>query len=838
MVIAMLNINKIYQKNLKDLLEELNTNLSGLSQAQVLDNLNKYGSNNIKTPLFYRLKKVLFPLFNIFTILLFIAGVLNYFFDEKSSAIFIFICIIINALIQFIETYHIGRIINALKSELNVRVMTLRDSKILQIFSQDLVIGDIVVMKAGEIAAADLRIVKAKDCLVDQAIITGESELISKTAELNSGPEDLEIYLQSNMLWSGSRLVSGSLTAVVVGVGSTSYIGSLSNDLGNIRKSYFQDKLDKIIGKILFALSLISAGVFALSLMRGMEFLEAMKFSTIVLVAAVPEGLILGTTLVFAISIGRISKYNGLVKDFRSLEDLGLISMAVFDKTGTLTTGELQLIAIDLIKSGKDFDLTNFILINDAGIAEDPLDQALEKYLGDSDKTRQQQDFVKIYFNQQYRLSGNLNIKLQHMYLKGAPEYIVKYCVESKDLAREIIQKTKKEMQKGRRTLIIAELAIEQEYQSLEKLFSKNKNFKLISLGVLIYSEELNKKSALAIENLAKIAVQSKLVTGDHAISAQAIAAELKIINSEEEVFSSDKLSSTQKFNKALLNKLNKVKVFARTLPHQKKELVNIWQKNHVVAFVGDGVNDMLSLENSAVGISFLDSSEIAKSSAGIILRDHNLNLLYQAINFSRQTIRNAQKMIFFILVTNLSEVLLIVFALAIGLPSPITPLQLLWINIITDTIITLPIGVFWPKKESYNKINNDILSGHQIINIFILGSINALLLVLAVAFYNQIGLEHRVIQDYVFIAIMIGQGCLALVFRSLNNKLDKIRIWQNKLLISVILLLILVHAIFIKYGLFGFLISKQTPISDAVLFGLVIGLIISLCASILKRSN
>ncbi len=836
----MLKIDKRYKENIEKLIKDFDTNItSGLSDTQAFINRQKYGGNTLNSSLLIKIKKLCLPLINVFTILLLLAGGLNFYLGEKTSAIFIFICVIVNACIQLVETFHIDRIINSLKKELNLQVKVIRNKKQVTIPNHELVIGDIVLMKSGEIAGADLRIIKAQDCLVNQAIITGESELIAKTEVFSEDKQELEIYQQANMVWSGSRLASGSLTGLVVGVGSSSYLGTLSRDLGNVRKSYFQGKLDRVLQKILIVLSLISVGVFCLSVIRGVSVVESLKFSTIVLVAAVPEGLILGTALVFAISISRISKLGGLVKDFRALEDLGLITMVVFDKTGTLTTGKLKLVELELLFQDKDFDLANFITTDSSNQTEDPVDLAIQEYLKKSNKYLASQELVKIYFNQQYRLSGNVDSKSKKVYLKGAPEYLVRYCIESKDLAAAVSKKTKSTMLSGNRTLIIAELKILDNYRSLEQLLSSPKKFQLTTLGILKYSEKLNSQAPEAVTNLHSIGIDSKLVTGDHALSAQLIASELKIIHSAEEVFSSNKLSLSQKFNKTILKKLQKVKVFARTLPHQKKELVNFWQKEQVLAYVGDGVNDMLSLENSAVGVSFLGSSEVAKSSAGLILRSPDLNILYQAINFSRQTIRNAQKMIFFILFTNLSEVLLIIFTLAIGLPSPISSLQLLWINIVTDTVITLPIGAYWPNKVNPKiVVSRDILSNQQIINLFILATINALMLVLAVAFYHQIGIENKVIQDYMFIAIMIGQGCMALVFRNLNNQIDKIRIWQNKPLLITVFSLILLHFWLIKNNFLGFLLSEQTPILDAVLFGLAVAYFSSLCALIIKRHN
>jgi len=672
----------------------------GLSEKQVIGLREKFGENLIPSKekttwpsiLLSQLKS---PLIYI----LIIIGFISLFFKEYLDVILIWSVIILNTLMGFFQEYHVEKTLTALRKILKPKAIVVREGKRKEIESKELVPGDLVILNSGDKVPADGKIIEGVNLLINEAILTGEEEAIAKTAKQ-----------ENNLVFMGTMVISGRGIIEVLNIGKETAIGKIEQNLASIKekKTPIQLKLEefsKSLGKIIIIVCMV---IFLVGLLYRINILEMFRFSIILAVAAIPEGLPIAITVILALGMRRILKRNGLVKKLISIETLGSASVICTDKTGTLTEGKMKVVKTDFLDEEKA--LLALILNNEQ---RSGLEVALWDYAKDEKKLNPQEIFDKtkrVYdepFDSERKYSMTINeVKNEEVaFLKGAPEIILSFCRISEEEKNKILRKIEKWADEGLRILGAA-------FKEKGNLKEKKEFSWLGLIGII---DPIRKDVKEAILSAQEAGIKIKIVTGDYRKTAERVAANLGFKLNPKNVLEGQELEVISE--EELKKKIDDIIIFSRVAPHQKQKIVKVLQeKGEVVAMTGDGVNDALALKKADIGVALGSASEVAKEAADLILLDNNFKTIIAAVEEGRLIFSNIKKVVSYVLSNSFVEIFLIFGSIILNLPYPLTIVQILWLHLICDGPPDIILG-FEPKEKDLMKERPENLQRESILS-------------------------------------------------------------------------------------------------------------------------
>lgn len=728
----------MYQKNLENIISDLETNKSiGLSNSEVKKRLEKDGKNEFtkkkKQSLFV---KFLLQFKDVLIIILMLAAIISFIVEpnEWIESVIIFVVIFVNAILGVFQENKAEKSLEALEKMSSPLCKVLREGVMVQENSSNLVVGDIIVVEAGDFIPADARIINCSNLKVDESALTGESVPVDK--HNNEIIENqLPIGDQKNMLFSSTFVTNGRAEAVVIATGMNTEIGRIAGMLLVDHKEVtpLQHKLSQV-GKVIGILSIIICIiVFVLEYFSTKNSLYSFKTAIALAVAAIPEGLATVVTIVLAIGVNNMAKVNAIVKKLPAVETLGCTSIICSDKTGTLTQNKMTVVEVyrDIIK--KTNQLTDedkqmiqyFALCSDAEIN---VVDGVEKRIGDPTET------ALIELNNLYGLDIN-NIKrlgdvpfdsIRKMMTviclidnkivaitKGAPDIIIKNSLHNSKTKTNLeyaLQVNNNMAVRALRVLGMGYKVYDKLPDRIDESIEKDLNF----LGLVGMVDPSRPEVKDSIEIAKKAGLKTIMITGDHVVTAQAIAKDLGILTENTKAISSSELANLS--DDELYEHIEEYVVYARVSPEDKVRVVNAWQrKNKVVAMTGDGVNDAPVLKKADIGCAMgITGTDVAKETADMILVDDNFATIITAIKEGRGIYANIKKCVKYLLSSNIGEVLTIfiasILALIIGnkIGVPLSPIHLLWINLITDSLPAFGLGMERATNDLMNEPPRD----------------------------------------------------------------------------------------------------------------------------------
>ena len=725
-------MKQYYLQTKDEVLKEFKTSTDGLSTGQAKENLAKYGKN----ALVEGKKKTAFQVFleqfkDLMVIILIIAAVISAFTGDLESTLVIIAVLILNAILGTVQHVKAEKSLESLKSLSSPSAKVLRNGEKIEIDSKDVVPGDIMLLEAGDMVTADGRILDNYSLQVNESSLTGESTNIDK-ADVDF---DHEIPLgdRLNMVYSSSLVTYGRANVLVTGTGMNTEIGKIASLMNETkeRRTPLQVSLDKFSSKLATAILIICAIVLGLQIWRGQPIMDALLFAVALAVAAIPEALSSIVTIVQAMGTQKMAKENAIIKNLAAVESLGSVSVICSDKTGTLTQNKMTVEDIYIggeVLKPEQLDLGNqlhryllydAVLNNDSSLKDgksigDPTESALlEMYrkvpgidlgnnqlgLSESDLrgllTRQQE----VPFDSDRKLMSTKHLihTVPTIFVKGAIDVLLDRCdnIRIGDEVRPITDEDRKKIlaqnehfsENGLRVLTFA-------YKEKDEDLSPETEHGFTFIGLVSEMDPPREESVEAVARAKKAGIRTVMITGDHKVTAVAIAKKIGIFNDGDIAVTGlelDKMSDEE-----LEQKIEKISVYARVSPENKIRIVNAWQKkDKIVSMTGDGVNDAPALKKADIGVAMgITGTEVSKDAASMILADDNFATIIKAVANGRTVFENIKNAIMYLLSGNLSAIITVLFASIGGFSVPFIAVQLLFINLVTDSLPALAIGM------------------------------------------------------------------------------------------------------------------------------------------------
>ncbi|MGO3701766.1 MAG: cation-translocating P-type ATPase [Candidatus Saccharimonadales bacterium] len=825
-----------YTQSTQKTLQSLKTAPSGLTPSDAKERLSTYGRNEVKvskTPLW---KIIVEPFANIFMAVLGVATVLSVWHGEWLDASIIGFIMLVNALIFYIQTYSTQKVLRTLAKKTQQKALVIRGGKETEVDVTLLVPGDIVLLGEGEKIPADGRVINSNQLRVNESQLTGESEPISKNTTVVHS--EAPLYERTNMVYQGSFVIGGNASFAVTATGSKTEFGAIASLVKKDELvSPIQRKIDKLISQIIMVILALAVVAFGLSIANGMEWLEAVRFVLALAVSAVPESLPIAISVVLVLGMRRMAAKKALVQTMRSIETIGAVTTIASDKTGTLTQNKLSLATtwqpqdttVDLAQHAmKTISLSGHSL-------SDPLDIAIDDFAKSEGIQRKQAPLTSFAFDQDLAMSGSLwhDGKRYGLYIKGAPEHILRRSKVSSTIQREVLAALKELTSKGYRVIAIAHATIDKPIDSLDHIPPKTA---LTFDGLLAVADQLRPEAKKAIQAAQKAGVSVRMITGDHLETAYFIGKTLGMASTRDQIFDARTMDSMT--DDELAKTLKDVRVFARVIPEQKYRLLTILKRNNITAMTGDGVNDVPALSSAHVGLAMGSGSHIAKDAGDIILLDDNFKTIIDALREGRTIISNVRRMLYYLLSTNAGEIMTMMFSLFVGLPIPLVPVQILWVNLVTDTFMVIPLGLEPASKtvleQKPTSPKAPILPRHMIVRMLLIAlSMAALTIGGFVYFLHTHGLEYA--RTVAFHILVLTQIANAFCARSdLESLLVRIRTWSTPFYLGLSAT-IATHALSLFTPLGEFLHMTKLETKDYLVTGLLALIIPIILSEVLK---
>jgi len=746
-----------YKENTEQLYENLQTSEQGLSSAEVTKRLKEYGENKLAIKKDSIWKIILEPFKNVFVAVLVVAALVSGLSGHMLDAVIIAVIITVNSGIFYSQQYATSRVLRSLKKHSIQQVTAIRNGQPTTISSLFLVPGDIIELGEGERIPADARIVHTDSLQIDESSLTGESVPVQKHA--STLDSDKQIYEQDNMVFQGTYVLGGGARAVVVETaGRTEFgkIATLASD--DHTTSPVQAKINDLITLLVKVVGVLAVIVFILSLIRGIPSAEALRFVLSLTVSAVPEGLPVALTVIIVLGMRRMAKQKALVRNFKAIEDIGLVTTIATDKTGTLTKNHLSVVEHWSLGQA---DVLQMIAktIDTASAPTDPLDQAI---LANGKPGHAVDKFFA--FDLALRMSGAYIQKDKLVYIKGSPEHILSKSHLSKEQHHEAESAMHKFASKGYRVIAFGTYTTDSTPGTLAVIKSHEIDF----VGFVAFADELRPEAKGAIRAAHEAGISVRLITGDHYETAFNIGKQIGLATHIDQII---KGSDLPKDGQSMAATIRDKTVFARILPEDKFRILKALKQTEITAMTGDGVNDVPALANAHVGIAMGSGSDIARDAGGIVLLNDNFATIIKAISEGRKIFDNIRRMLFYLLSTSLGEVLTMIGALLFGLPLPVTAIQILWINLVTDTAMVLPLGLE-PAEDGHMKRPprrpRDPLLSRLLLSRMVLISMTMATVTLGVVLaLGQQGFDTAYIQTVAFMALIAAQWMNAFNARS-----------------------------------------------------------------------
>ncbi|MDD2396647.1 MAG: cation-translocating P-type ATPase [Tissierellia bacterium] len=723
-----------YLKSIIETCEELNTVQStGLSQEEAKKRLLSDGPNALvekkgKT----KLQMFLAQLKDTLIYILFAAAAISIALNEITDAIIILLVVLLNAVIGMVQESKAEAALEALKNLSSPNAMVRREGRVMEIPAGELVVGDVVILEAGRIIPADLRLIQSVNLKIEESALTGESVPVDKNAELVTDKE-VGIGDRLNMAFSSTSVSYGRGEGVVVYTGMDTEIGKIAAMINESTEELtpLQKRLNDL-GKVLGIVAVvIVVAMFGIAVLQGRDIIEMFITAIALAVAAVPEGLTAVVTIVLALGVTRMVKVNTIVRKLPAVETLGAVSIVCSDKTGTLTQNKMTVTKVYLDGEIKDTDdlsyennklfLDGFILCNDASTANntrigDPTELALLDMGDKINISREGLEETNPRINEQSFDSARKLMTTVHKdqsgkvmsYTKGAMDILLKRCnkvyingetIDINDIHIENINKAASEMAKG--ALRVLALGIKEDDDSASEEA-------LTFVGLVGMIDPPRPEAKASVKTLKKAGIRTIMITGDHKDTALAIAKELGIAEDEAQCITGTELNELTQ--EQLNERVCDIRVFARVSPEHKVMIVKAFKSNgSIVSMTGDGVNDAPSLKAADIGVAMgITGTDVAKGASDMVLTDDNFATIEKAVAEGRGIYGNIKKTVLFLLSSNFGEVISMFSAIAAGLIAPLQSIHILWVNLITDSLPALALGVDPKSRDIMNEKPRD----------------------------------------------------------------------------------------------------------------------------------
>lgn len=720
---------EFYQCPKEQVFSEMESDPNGLSPKEAQDRLDRYGPNQLAESKKKSVARIFLEQFvDLLVIILIAAAVISMISGNTESTLVIFAVLLLNAVLGTVQTVKAEKSLAALKAMAAPKTKVMRSGIVLEIPSAEVVPGDIMILEAGDLVAADGRIVENYVLKVDESSLTGESDAVEKTSKALEG-DHVALGDLRNMVHSGSLVTYGRAHVLVTATGMSTELGKIALLMNETkqRKTPLQVSLDRFSGKLAIAVISICILVFLLSVFRShMSVLDSLMFAVALAVAAIPEALGSIVTIVLAIGTQKMAKQNAIIKDLKAVESLGCVSVICSDKTGTLTQNKMTV--THFYADGSLFDVDELdmdnvahcslvhigVLASDAVTDEDtgriigdPTEAALVrvgKNVGINETVFRSQypRFGEVAFDSDRKMMSTLHLlgeEVPTMMTKGAIDSLLDRCefiftangIAPLDEAakEEILAVNEKLSKEGLRVLTF----VQREIDSVRELcFDDEDHFTFV--GLMAMMDPPREESIASVADAATGGIRTVMITGDHKITAAAIARKIGILREGDLAVDGIELDGMS--DEELDGKLKDISVYARVSPEHKIRIVSAWQRlGSIVSMTGDGVNDAPALKSADIGVAMgITGTEVSKDAASMILVDDNFATIVKAVINGRGIYANIKHSIQFLLSGNMAGIICVLFASLMGLPAPFEPVHLLFINLLTDSLPAIAIGM------------------------------------------------------------------------------------------------------------------------------------------------
>jgi Ca2+-transporting ATPase len=717
---------KYYLESAKEVLNAVDSSPEGVTELQARKKIEEYGKNKLAEPPKDSLVKRFFQqLAEPMTIILIaaaaISAITSAYANESFADVFIILAVvIINAVLGVYQEHKAEKAIDALQEMAAATSKVLRDGSLVQVKSEDLAVGDVVVLEAGDSVPADCRILESADLKTQESALTGESVPVEKTSDVLSlhGAKEIPLGDRKNMAYMGSAVVYGRGKAVVVATGMNTEMGKIADALSKAKQSLtpLQIKLSQLSKVLTYLVVGICAFMFAFSLLRAGNITKDIVLNTFMVavslaVAAIPEGLAAVVTVVLSIGVTKMSKRNAIIRKLTAVETLGCAQVICSDKTGTLTQNKMTVVE----HYGDDKELlaealalcSDAILEHSGEIKGEPTENALVAY-ADSLSLKKydlEQKYPRVKeapFDSVRKMMTTIHRTENGyvQYTKGAPDVILSRCVSAlvkgsevpltDELRGKIAEENSRMAHQALRVLgaackKCAEIPQSSDAEELEQ--------GMVFLGLVGMIDPVRPDAAAAVRECRDAGIRVNMITGDHKDTAAAIAAQLGILTDESQAITGAELDEIS--DDELKKTVENYSVYARVQPEHKVRIVNAWKdRGMVTAMTGDGVNDAPAIKSADIGVGMgITGTDVTKNVADMVLADDNFSTIVAAVEEGRRIYDNIRKTIQFLLSSNLSEVFAVFVSMILGF-TILKPVHLLWINLITDSIPALALGM------------------------------------------------------------------------------------------------------------------------------------------------
>lgn len=794
-----------YNLSQNEVLERYSTFRTGLSPEEARNRLERYGENKLAEGRKKTALEVFIDQFkDLIVWILIAAAVISILSGQGESSLVIFAVLILNAVLGTVQYLKAEKSLESLKAMSSPSATLLRGGIKVQVPSPEVVPGDILLLEAGDLITADARILESWSVKINESSLTGESEAVEKTADVIP-EENVALGDRKNMVFSGSLVTYGRATALVTATGMQTELGHIASLLDNTRqrKTPLQENLNKFSEKLAIAIIAICGVVFLLSYFRsGMGLLDSLMFAVALAVAAIPEALSSIVTIVLAIGTQKMARQNAIIKELKAVESLGAVSVICSDKTGTLTQNRMtveKIYADGKLCDGCDLELANDaqrLLLKTALLASDathdaetgtsigdPTEVALvllgENFgVEESAYRSQHQRLGELAFDSDRKLMTTLQE------IEGVPTLMTKGAIDvllersdrlmTSEGVRELTEADREEIMRVNNSLSEEGLRVLAfGYRELDcvRELSLDDEQGYVFIGLISMIDPPRPESVAAVADAKRAGIRTVMITGDHKVTATAIAKRIGIFGEGDLAVSGPELE--QMTDEELDRKLTHISVYARVSPEHKIRIVTAWQRRgQIVAMTGDGVNDAPALKKADIGVAMgITGTEVSKDAAAMILADDNFATIVNAVTNGRGVYENIKNVIGFLLSGNMAGIFCVLYASLMALPAPFAAVHLLFINLLTDSLPAIAIGMEPAGSDLLNRKPRDpkepLLSGDLVKRIGLQGLLIAVPVMTAFYLGYQTGTAEAMTMAFATLT-------LARLFHGFNCREDR----------------------------------------------------------------
>ena len=866
-----------YNKSIKEIETELKVSNKGLTTKEANDRIKKYGKNTLPKKKSDGILKIFLSEFkDPILILLLVAIIASLVAKEYIDAIAIVFIVLIDAIMGTYQENKANHTAEALAQLVTTKTKVIRNGNIISIKAENLTIGDYVLLESGDKISADLRIVESHNLMVDESILTGESVQVVKNAELID-KENVTIAEQSNMVFSGTTVVTGRAQAIVVGIGLNTEIGKIADSINSAKesKSPLTIRVEKLSKQISLLVLIVAIIITVLLIIKDVPYQEIFLSVIALAVSAMPEGLPLALTMALTIASNKMAKKNVVVRKLNSAESLGSCTVIASDKTGTLTVNEQTAKKI-VLPNDYEYEVTGTGFEFDGEIIGENLELAQEiatlgvlnneasidkkKKVGDSidiaflvlgKKSKVETSDINILemipYESENKYSAVFYEKEGETYctVKGSLEVVKAFCnninlIDDKISSNKLETQNEKLAASGYRVIALANGKVNRKDK-----YNENDIKDLTFMGMVGFIDPIRKEVVASINECRTAGIKVLMITGDHPLTAFSIAKDLRLAHNYEEVTTGEELDKIYEQGETKFDKYIKTKsVFARVTPLQKLKIVeSLKRQGEFVAVTGDGVNDAPALKSANIGVAMGSGTDIARETADMIIIDDNFKSIVAGVKEGRVAYANIRKIIYFLISCGLAEVIFFILSIISDMPMPLVAIQLLWLNVVTDGIQDFALsfekaekGILKerprnPKESIFNKsLLQEILVSGLVIGFVVFGVWYYLI--------NCLNMEVSMARGYIMGLMVFIQNIHVFNCRSESNSAFSVPIASNWLVIGGVAFSVLLQIIVMEVPFMSeFLQTVSIPFVHLIYLFLV-ALVVLVIMEIYKKIN